>query len=108
MIEVTLPNVGSIIGCWFPYGEDLIPKPGPDFRPCLILQVIRSIDQKVYLNVCYGTGQSSDSNKGIPAPWTFEVSSGGSNVLPETTKFILKKLAILPFEDKFFQTSFKF
>ena len=53
--------------------------------------------------MCYGTGQSSDSNKGIPAPWAFEVSPGISNNLTQTTKFNLKNVAILPFEDRFFK-----
>ena len=101
MIEINIPNVGQIIGCWFPYDET--PSPGKDFRPCLVLQVIKSIDNMVYLNMCYGTGQTSDSNKGVPAPWAFEVERGNKNNLPETTKFNLKKVAILPFADRFFK-----
>jgi len=103
MTIVSAPPVGSIVGCWFPYDSNPPPNPGPDFRPCLILQVISRIDKaSLDMLVCYGTGQTSDCNKLTMNTYSIEVESGVSNNLPETTKFNLKKVAILPFEPRFF------
>lgn len=105
MITIQAPDVGSIVGCWFPFDCNNLTKPipGPDFRPCLVLQVIKRIDKcTVDLLVCYGTGQTTDSNKISMSFSSIEIEKGQHNRLAETTKFDLKKFAILPFESCFF------
>lgn len=104
MISLVAPDVGSIVGCWFPYNDTTPITPGLDFRPCLVLEVIKKINSPyIYLLVCYGTGQTSDSNKGLAPSWAIEIESGDNNTLPETTRFNLRKSALLPLEDKFFK-----
>lgn len=104
MINLIAPDVGSIVGCWFPYDDNDPPSPGTEFRPCLVLQIIKRIDKSnIHLLLSYGTGQSSAANKAIAPPWTIEIQPGDNNTLEETTRFNLKKLAVLPLENKFFK-----
>lgn len=101
MITIQAPDVGSIVGCWFPY--DGSHNPGPDFRPCLVLQVVKRMDKNtVDLVVCYGTGQTLDCNKITTSAWSIEIEKGCKNKLSETTRFNLKKVATLSFDSRFF------
>jgi hypothetical protein len=105
MISQLTPDVGSIVGCWFPYDGITPPMPGKEFRPCLVLQVIKRIDKKhVQLLMSYGTGQTTDCNIISMNKYSIEVEKGNGNTLSETTKFDLKKLAVLPLEKRFFAT----
>lgn len=100
----TDPTLGSLVGCWFPYKEEPF-KPGPDFRPAIVLQIIKRIDKKeTYLLLCYATGQSEDCNKFDMSDTQFEVDPDRLNNINLTvrTRFDLSNVVALPLGQDFF------
>jgi hypothetical protein len=102
MINILAPDVGTIVACRFPDSKSPTVI-GEKFRPCLVLEVLKRIDKpEIDLLLCYGTGQTSDCNKGDIPKAAIEIEKTPNNSLPETTRFDLKNITVIPLIDGFF------
>jgi hypothetical protein len=94
------PTAGEIVWCHFP--DNIHPKTKP--RPALIISTKEDVEGMIFVSVAYGTSQKTDrlysgelkiSKSEHPAAYT---SAG----LSYDTKFDLRKVLELPFNDDYF------
>jgi hypothetical protein len=94
------PTAGEIVWCHFP--DNIHPKPKP--RPGLIISTKVDDEEKIFVSVAYGTSQKTDrlysgefliSKKDHPTAY----ASAG---LSYDTKFNLRHILELPFNDEYF------
>lgn len=91
------PKPGDIVQCRFP--ERALGKPGPKERPALVIGVKTYPDGSVDVEVAYGTSQgTTDVHAGELVLEKSDPAAG----LQKDTKFDLRNIARLPFNDEWF------
>lgn len=94
------PTAGDIVWCHFP--DHIHPKPKP--RPGLIILTQEDDQGMIFVSVAYGTNQKTDR----PYSGVFKISKSehpaayASAGLSYDTKFNLKNILELPFNDAYF------
>jgi len=98
------PTAGEIVCCHFP--DNIHPKPKP--RPGLIVSTIEDDEGHIFVSVAYGTSQKTDRLYS----GEFRISKGehpaayASARLSYDTKFDLRNVLELPFNDVYFSVPF--
>jgi len=94
------PSAGEIVWCHFP--DHIHPKPKP--RPGLILSVKLDEEGRVFVSVAYGTSQKTDRLYGgeFRVARSEHQAAYVSAGLSYDTKFNLKSVLELPFNDAYF------
>ena len=95
MSKLSAP-VGAIVRVWFPESEDIL-KPGPKFRPCLVIaEEVRNGHPMVL--VVYGTSQNTDWSGNTEVV----VNPDGYTAIKTATKFCFQRAFWLPLQAKYF------
>jgi hypothetical protein len=96
------PTAGEIVWCHFP--DNIQPKPKPKPRPGLIVSVKEDNEGLIFVSVAYGTSQKT--NRLYSGEFRIAKSEHAAAYacagLSYDTKFDLRKILELPFNDAYF------
>ena len=97
------PEPGDIVWCRFP---DKFPRPGPKPRPCLVVQTLADSAGNPAVRVAFGTSQKTDQLfAGEFAITPADQSAFEAAGLDRATKFSMKQLKTLPYDDDWFDVA---
>lgn len=105
-MQIPVPDLGYVIGCWYP-DTDIKPYTrGDKFRPSIVLAIRYDILEKhPIVTVCYGTGQSSITHRKQKSSYWMEMAPDpNKNNFKYITRFYLDDIANLPFTPEFFES----